>query len=220
MILHLVLKDLRRDLTSAWQPLLLCLIPLIATGLMAISFGPREGNDEYVPEIRIALLDLDEGLVSGFLGSFAGQSDVNSTIRVINVESEKEGLRILENREASAFMILPENFSTDLINGATTSIKVYENPAELMLPRAVVQGSEIVAAFLSIAAELIGEPMRELDQIIETEDWPEEGMLSEFVIQTTRQIRSLEHALFPPIVNYSKVAAHEYIPSASRKVNP
>lgn len=220
MIGHLVLKDLRRDLRTAWQPLLLCLVPLFTTFIIATTFAPQGDEKGFIPEIRVALLDQDEGPISGFLGSMSGQSDVNTSLRVFNVETEAEGLAMLERWEASAFVVLPEQFSEDLIDGVTTTIRIYENPAEQLLPRAVAQGTEVIAVFLSAISPVIGEPLREIDRMFDQDEWPDSEHLSEFVVQTSQQIRSLESALFPPIVQYELLAADDYIPSISREVHP
>lgn len=152
ILLSLILKDFKRDWKRPWAIVLFAALPVVMTGLIALIFGRRDFA-ESVPPIRIAILDQDKDLVPQMLRHFLAQGDAAERVRVGFVETRRQGLRLLEKRKASALVVLPGKMTENLLNGQTTTIEIYENPAEQYLPKVVRQGVSLLAVGLSGVAE-------------------------------------------------------------------
>lgn len=207
----LLWKDLLRDARNPWVPLLLASIPVILGGLVGYIFaGGGGGGEPVMPVVRIAVWDQDESLFSGMAFSGMGQGDLNNNLRVTTVGSVNEGLRILERRKASAFIILPEGLTDAVIHGATAEIVIYENPAEQLLPRVVTQGAQLLAVGASAASELLGTPLRHFHDLIEADRIPEDFQVSALAVEVNSHIRRFDTYLFPPIIQYRRIKADDY----------
>lgn len=214
-ILALLKKDLLRDLRYPWGILILMCIPLLMGTLMAWIFG---GGGEAMEQItvHVAVLDRDDDFFGGMLRSMSSQGESDRQMQMHLVETEEEGIQLLEDREASAFLIFPENLTRDLIDGATTTIRIYTNPAESVLPRVVEEGAKLIASVLSEGLKLVGPQMKEFRTLIDSDtelgNW-------EYALVTYRAFQKMDSVspyLFPPLITYEAVKAEDYIPSVSR----
>ncbi len=115
------------------------------TLIMSFIFGPGNNGSASIPTIHFAVLDNDEDLLSGLLRYIPTQGDAAEHLQIHFVENKKEGIRLLEKRQISAMIVLPENMTSDLLNGVTATIELYENPAEQILPKVVRQGVSLLA---------------------------------------------------------------------------
>ncbi|RJP28583.1 MAG: hypothetical protein C4527_11645 [Candidatus Omnitrophota bacterium] len=217
VILALVIKDLKRDMKRPWSIIIMTIIPIMISGMIAMIFG-RDSNSQTVPTIHVALLDRDEDLLSGYLRMIPSQGDAAEQLQIHHVKTVDEGIRLLEKRKASAFLVLPENMTVNLLNGVTAAIEIYENPAEQILPQVVRQGVSLLAEGLSGAAEILQEPLRNMRDLIEAEKFPTEEAVVNIATQSIRRLDSLQTYLFPPIVEFQTLTAEEYLSGATTKL--
>lgn len=214
IILRLLLNDLKRDGKRPWSMLLFAALPLALSVLLVSVFGGRRGSGP-APTIQVAVLDQDKDMLSRILRSFSGQGDAAQHLRLHFVETREEGLRMVENGKASALVVLPKGMTAELLNGQTNSIELYENPAEQVLPKIVRQGVSLLALGLSSAAETLGEPLRDIRQMINSDDFPAEQAVSAISADSVRKLSGLRTYLFPPLVKFETVPAAEFQPFAT-----
>ena len=214
IILRLLLNDLRRDWKRPWSMLLFAALPLALSVLIVSVFGGRGGKGP-MPTIQVAVLDQDKDMLSRILRSFSGQGDAAQNLRLHFVETREEGLRMVENGKASALVVLPEAMTTNLLSGQTNSIELYENPAEQVLPKIVRQGVSLMALGLSGAAETLGEPLRDIREMINSDHFPAEQAVSAVSADSVRKLSGFRTYLFPPLVEFETVPAAEFQPLAT-----
>lgn len=210
-ILRLVLNDLKRDWKRPWSMLLLASLPLLLSILIASIFGGK-GNSAPMPTIHVAVLDEDQDLLTGMLRSLPAQGDASQNLRLHFVETREQGLRLVEKNKVSALVVLPQGMTEDLLNGRTNSIELYENPAQQVLPRVVRQGVSLLALGLSEAADVLGEPLRGIRDMVRSNDFPAEAAVSEVAAASVRKLSGFRTYVFPPLVQFETVSAADYHP--------
>ena len=114
---NIVKKELRELMTKS--TILPIIMMAVMFGLLGNAFG---GIDEQVKaKPIIGLIDQDAGAVSDVVqGVFASASDV-----VYNGTSVNEGISVLKDRGGSALLVIPANFSENLLAGRQGPIEVY-----------------------------------------------------------------------------------------------
>ena len=153
-LLSLVRKDFKRDFKRPWSILLFASLPVIMTGIIALVFGGRRDSVS-VPTIHVAVLDQDKDLLPHMLRYLVAQEDAAEKLQLHFVENRDEGLRLLEKRKVSAFVVLPDKMTERLLKGQFNAIELYENPAERYLPKVVRHGVSLLAVGLSGVAEVL-----------------------------------------------------------------
>lgn len=189
--------------------LLLAALPLLMSLLIAAVFGGKGGSGP-MPTVQVAILDQDKDMLSGLLRSLPTQGDAAKRLRLYFVESREEGLRLLEKSKASALVVLPANMTANLLAGRTNSLELYENPAQQILPKVVRQGVSVLAVGLSGAAEILGEPLNELRNLIRSNNFPADAAVTGLASQSVQKLRNVRTYLFPPLVQFETVAAADY----------
>ncbi len=210
-ILKLLLNDLRRDWKRPWSMLLLSALPLIMTVMIASVFGGG-GRSGIMPVIQVAVLDQDKDMLTDLLRSLPAQGDAAKNLRLHFVETRDEGLRLVEKGKVSALVVLPKNMTDDLLKGQTNTIELYENPAQQILPKIVRQGVSLMAVGLSGAAEILGDPLRDLRGMIKGNGFPVETAVTGVASASFQKLKGIRTYVFPPLVKIETVAAADFVP--------
>ena len=213
-VLRLLLNDLKRDGKRPWSLLFLAALPLVLSILIASVFGGQGGSGP-MPTVHVAILDQDKDLLTGMLRSLPTQGDAAKHLRLHFVESREEGLRLVEKSKVSALVVLPKEMTANLLKGQTNAIELYENPAEQILPKVVRQGVSLLALGLSGAAETLGEPLRDIREMIRTNDFPAEAAVGAAASASVQKLRGLRTYVFPPLVQFETVPAAQFMPLAT-----
>jgi len=210
-VLRLLRNDLKRDWKRPWSMLLLGAMPLALSLLIASVFGGKGGSGP-MPTVHIALLDQDKDLLTGMLRSLPDQGDAAKHLRLHFVESRDEGLRLVEKGKVSALVVLPKQMTEKLLEGQTNSIVLYENPAEQILPKVVRQGVSLLALGLSAAAETLGQPLRDMRELIRSNSFPPSATVGGVASASVEKLGHLRTYVFPPLVKLETVPAAEFQP--------
>jgi hypothetical protein len=210
-ILQLLLNDLKRDAKRPWTMLLFGAMPLVLSVLIASVFGGRGGSGP-TPTLHVAVLDQDKDLLSRMLRSLPTQGEAAKHLQLHFVENREEGLRLVERRKASALVVLPKDLTENLLKGQTNSIELYENPAEQVLPKIVRQGVSLGALGLSGAAEILGEPLRDIREMLRSNNFPADVAVGEVATASVQKLRGVRSYLFPPLIQFETVAAGNFVP--------
>jgi hypothetical protein len=128
-IWKLVKKDLLRDAKHPWIHVVFMIIPVLTAVLIALVFSPQ-GDIQKNVMVHIAILDRDDDLLSSMLRSISNQGQAAENLKLHFVDSEEQGIKLVEKRKVSAFVVFPENLTVDLLEGTDTSVTLYKNPAE------------------------------------------------------------------------------------------
>lgn len=223
LILRLLFNDLKRDWKRPWSMLLFAALPLALSVLIVSVFGGR-ANTAPMPTVHVAVLDNDMDMLSSVLRSLSGQGDAAQHLRLHFVDTREEGLHLVEDSKASALVVLPKGMTEGLLKGETNSIELYENPAEQVLPKIVRQGVSLLALGLSGAAETLGEPLRNIRQMVNSEQFPAEEAVNAISSDSVRRLSGLRTYLFPPLVKFETVSAADFQPfptnTPAASVNP
>jgi hypothetical protein len=210
-ILRLLLNDLKRDWKRPWAMLLLAMMPLALSVLIASVFGGQGGSGP-MPTVHVAILDQDKDLLTGLLRSLPTQGDTAKNLRLHFVENREEGFRLVEKSQVSALVVLPTKMTENLLKGQTNSIELYENPAQQVLPKVVRQGVSLLALGLSATAETLGEPLRDIRDMIRSNGFPASAAVGGVASSSVEKLGHLRSYVFPPLIKFETVPAADFQP--------
>lgn len=209
----LVRKDLLRDTRHPWGLIVFMIIPVLTALIMSLVFAPQSDIAKNVT-IHLAVLDRDDDFLSGVLRSISGQGNAAENLRLRFVETEEEGIRLLERRKVSAFVVLPEDLTVDLLDGTATSVTLYKNPAEAILPKVVEEGLLVVCIGVSQALNLLRPELKAIREMMERDEMPNALEVAQIGSSSIERLKAVEPYLFPPLVQFETMDASEYVPGA------
>lgn len=208
----LLKKDLLRDARHPWGIIVYMIIPVLTAVIVSQVFSPQGDIEENIT-IRVAVLDRDDDFLSGVLRSIPGQGDAAENLQLHYVDSEEEGIELVERRKVSAFVVLPENLTVDLLEGTPTALTLYKNPAESILPRIVEEGLLVVCIGVSEGLGLLQPELKVIREMIERDEMPDALEVATVASDSVDRLRTVEPYLFPPLVQFQTIDASEYVPA-------
>ncbi len=211
----LVRKDLLRDAKHPWGLVVFMIIPVLTAVLMSLVFSPQTDIQKNVM-IHIAVLDRDDDLLSGLLRSISNQGDIAQNLKLHFVDTEEQGIKLVEKRKVSAFVLLPENLTVDLLDSTATVITLYKNPAEAILPKIVEEGLNILCIAVSQGLNLIQPEMKIIRKMVKRERMPEPIEVADVASSSVRRLRTVEPYLFPPLIQFKTINAADYKPDPNQ----
>ena len=210
----LVKKDLVRDARHPWGLIVFMIIPVLTAGIMSLVFSPR-GDIQKNVTIRVALLDRDDDFLSHALRSIVGQGQAAENLQLQFVESEQEGIELVEKRKISAFVMLPENLTANLLDNVPTSLTLYKNPAEAILPRIVEEGLLVVCVGASQGLNLLQPQVKAIRDMVDRDEMPGSLEVAAIASSSVERLRTVEPYLFPPLVQFKTIDASKYVPTTN-----
>lgn len=213
----LIKKDLLRDIKRPWGVILILILPVLMAGLMSLAFGG--GNADKIQKqirIHVALLDQDDDMISNMLRSASSQGNANQNLQIHPVKTIEEGIKMLEDRKASAFVALPKNLTANLLDGVTSTIQVFRNPAEGTFPTIVEQGVGLGTVFISEGIEFIGPEIKEIRNWIENKTPFENWGVAMVFFNALEKMDRIRPFINPPLITFNTIPAKEYIAPASQ----
>jgi len=210
---NLVRKDLLRDARHPWGLAVFMVIPVVTAMLIALVFSPKKNVQDNVT-IELAVLDRDDDFLSGMLRSLSGQSDASRNLHLHFVETEQEGIALIEKQQVSALVVLPEHLTRDLLNGSGASLTLYKNPAQTILPIVVQEGLNTLAVAISAALDLVQPEVKALRDMTRADHLPHPIEAADMVSGALERLRIVEPYLFPPLIQFQTIKASEYVPTS------
>ncbi len=211
----LVRKDLLRDAKHPLGLVVFMIIPVLTAVIMSLVFSPQSDIQKNVI-INIAILDRDDDLVSGLLRSISNQGQAAENLRLHFVDSEEDGIDLVERRKASAFVVLPESLTLDLLEGTATAITLYKNPAQSVLPRIVEEGLNVVCIGVSQALSLLKPEIETIRNMVNRDSMPEPTEVASVASSSVQRLKTIEPYLFPPLIQFETINASDYVPTTNR----
>jgi len=207
----LVKKDLLRDARHPWGLIVYMIIPVLTAVIVSLVFSPR-GDIRKNVRIDLAVLDRDDDFLSRTLRSISGQGQAAQNLRLHFVESEEEGIELVERRKVSALVVLPENLTTDLLDNKPTCLTLYKNPAQAILPRIVEEGLLVVCIGVSQGLNLLQPQVKAIRDMMERDEMPGTLEVAAIASSSVERLRTVEPYLFPPLIQFKSIDASEYVP--------
>jgi hypothetical protein len=214
-IWKLVKKDLLRDAKHPWILVIFMIIPVLTAVLIALVFSPQ-GDIQKNVMIHIAILDRDDDLLSSMLRSISNQGQAAENLQLHFVDTEEQGIKLVEKRKVSAFVLLPENLTVDLLEGTATALTLYKNPAEAILPTIVEEGLNIVCIGVSQALNLLQPEIKSIRKMVKQERMPEPIEAASVASSSIQRLKTIEPYLLPPLIQFETINASDYVQSANQ----
>lgn len=208
----LVKKDLLRDARHPWGLIVFMIIPVLTAVIVSLVFSPR-GDIQKNVRIDLAVLDRDDDFLSRLLRSLSGQGQAAQNLRLHFVETEEEGIELVERRAVSALVVLPENLTADLLDSKSTCLTLYKNPAQAILPRIVEEGLLVVCIGVSQGLNLLQPQVKAIRDMIDRDEMPGTLEVAAIASASVERLRIVEPYLFPPLIQFKTVDASEYVPA-------
>lgn len=183
---------LKRVLREKWGLISWLAIPIIIVFLMSLIAGTGGGKMTG----RLLVTDHDETGVSQFIIGGFSQGPMAEIFTVKQV-SETEGKALMDDGDASAWIVLEQGFGDAVLNNQPTKIKLVKNPAQSILPQMVESSMKLLVDAASYVQVLFAKELAVLKPMLETQKFND----AELVILTLgikNQIERLEETLFPP----------------------
>ena len=206
----LLKKDLLRDSKQPWVLIIFMIIPVITAVIMSLVFAPQ-GDIQKNITIHLALLDRDDDFLSGMLRSISNQGDATQNLRLHFVDTEEAGIKLVEKRKVSAFVVLPEDLTVDLLDGNTTTLTLYKNPAQTILPTIVEEGLNVLCIGVDQALKLLQPEMKIIRDMVDRDRMPDAFEAAKVASSLVNRLRTVEPYLFPPLIQFETVEASKYI---------
>lgn len=210
---------IRKDLLRRWHSPASTLAMLIFPLFMSVTIGSLMGNgssDREFPVMHVLVENRDpDGALAGFVMGALGQEQAKKYIDATPVEVGT-GEALMEKGKASALLILPKNFTEDILNRRETSLTVVRNPSEGITPEIAVEGVGVLATYLDNAARLLGDELSELQTIFDQDRFPDAAQVGAIAAAITEKVGGVRRYLLPPVVTVnSKKGKEESAPSYS-----
>jgi ABC-2 type transport system permease protein len=195
----LVLKDIRRRFADPASLLLNLAIPLVMAGMMALAFGGR-GDSQRTPVLHLVVQNQDEGPIGRALGNAQQNPEAAQHLEIRQAKSREEGLRLLREEDQAALIVIPKNFSADLLDGRNVELEVVKNPAASIMPVIAQQGVEVAALYISIGARLLDGRGPRIAELFEGEGWDDPVAIAALVTELYQKVRGIDALLIPPLI--------------------
>ncbi|HPQ41416.1 MAG TPA: ABC transporter permease [bacterium] len=213
-MIALIVKDFKRRLSSPAGSLGMMAIPLVLAVVLGGAFGGDSGG---VPHVAFVIEDHDDSWISSFYAGAFGREELADMFEVTVV---KEGAReIVENNKASAALILPENFGSDLLNSRTVTLTLIKNPSQQISPVIAATAVDIMNLLLSQLRVVLAEPLDRIRDSLGTESDPSDMEIAAISVMISQEMRAIGRFAFPPAMEL-KVLEPEKTPEAETSGEP
>jgi ABC-2 type transport system permease protein len=197
LLVHLVAKDLKRQLRSPLGLIAALAFPLIFAGMIALAFGKGEGS---FPKVRMLVANEDDGLLAGGLAS-AFTSKQASKVFDGRTVTAAEGRALMEKGEASALLTIPKGFTKDVLDGKPVTLRLLRNPSEGILPEIAEQTTGTLTDILDGGRRLFDKPLADLRPFLEADGKaPADADVIATSLAIKRAIEGMSDLIFPPAI--------------------
>ncbi len=193
----LVVKDFRRKWKNPVMIFGFLFIPILFTLIFGAVFGGS--GETKLPRIQVLSVDLDKSFVSQLVLSAMTQGELKEMIQLEPQDSEEEARRQLEQGKASALLVIPKNFGTDVWEGRKAELVLLKNPSEQFLPQIVEEITDtttlLFSALLSVFSDELGILRNSPGKMALTDQ-----TVSLISIRIKNRIDSVSKYVLPPVI--------------------
>ena len=193
----LVVKDFRKKWKNPVVIIGFLFMPILFTLIFGAVFGGS--GETKLPRIQVLSVDLDKSFVSQLVLSAMTQGELKEMIQLDPQDSEEKARRQLEQGKASALLVIPKNFGTDVWEGRKAELLLFKNPSEQFLPQIVEEITDtttlLFSALLSVFSDELG-IMRKFQGKMALTD----QTVSMISIQIKNRIAGVSKYVLPPVI--------------------
>jgi ABC-2 type transport system permease protein len=157
----------RRALRKPGSVLPWMLLPFVFMTVYTLAFGD---DGDVAPRVRMAVVDDDSTLVSGFLRGALGQGALADLIETREAADTAEVARLFAREEASAALVIPAGFADSVLALGDARLLLLTNPRQSISPQ-IARG--VMDALVSMGNGLAGvfaEPIGMIRAMSQAED--------------------------------------------------
>lgn len=145
-ILDIALKDLTRSFRNAFAVGMTIVAPLLLIGLISLAFGGAFSGSSDLPDVSIGIYNADQLSDNTVLDNPLGDDihsmffdeSVQSWINASDYPDESSLRAALNNREIGVAVVIPSEFSNQVLTGARTSkVLIISDPTLSITPQVV-----------------------------------------------------------------------------------
>ena len=118
------LKNIVKDIKKM---ALIFVVPFLMMMIIGLSFVDTEQIDSPFHKIELAIVDQEQSLISQMLIENIAQEESLSNLLDISIHSIEKAEIALKNGEITAYIVIPANFSTGLLNMENPAIELFYN---------------------------------------------------------------------------------------------
>ena len=182
---------------------ILLAMPMCITALVGTVFGPSARNNE-VPRIKIAYVNEDENALGNFLAGGLVSEQAQEFLDV-TVTDRDTALRLINDNEISAVLIVPENFSQQYLSGEhTPDLELIKNPAQSFMPAITEELVRVMVEALNAVSLNLRDELPEISKVFDDSDSPDMLRLARTIEQLGEKIERAEGYVFPPVIGYKE----------------
>jgi ABC-2 type transport system permease protein len=193
----LVKKDFKRKWKNPVVILGFMLIPVLFTVIFGLVFGGQE--EDTLPRISLLVVDNDKSLISNFLTTAMSQGELKKMVELKPMETEEEGRHVLGKGKASALLLIPKNFGTDVLNGKRAEVLLLKNPSEQFLPLIAEEITDTTTLILSSLLSVFSEEVNTIKEFIDMDNFPDSD-ISALSVLVKNRVESISKYVFPPVI--------------------
>lgn len=156
---RIIRNDLTRRLRAPMATVLFLIIPLAMTALIGMIFNPGPGNETQLPPIQLLVVDNDKDIASKFLVGAFDQKEIKDMFQATLVD-QVAGEKLMQKGKASAMLVIPEHFTSDLADQKVSTLEVVKNPSEEFLPGVAEEFAATIAVGFSAVAQVFADELQ------------------------------------------------------------
>lgn len=192
-MIALIRKDFKRRLNAPMGSLGMMAIPLVLAVILGGAFG---GNSTGTPRVTLIIEDHDDSWLSAFYTGAFGRKELQDMFEVTVVS---QGAReAIENNDASAALIIPENFGSDLLNKEPVALTLIKNPAQQISPVIAETAIDIMNLLLSQLRVVLAEPLDRIRESMANASDPSDMEIAAISVLISQEMRAIGRFAFPP----------------------
>ena len=189
-------KDLKRRRNDPWALVLWAGIPFVVLGLLLLAFGGGQAK----PQAHLLVVDLDGGIVSGFLTSAFSQGPMAEMVILEQVE-EAAGRERIRKGDGSALLVIPDGFGEAVLRSEPVTLDLLTNPAQFILPGIIEEMLSILTDLVFYLQQVMGEEMKTIsDQPTDDMSAFVSGALGIFEAAGNKTLERIGDSLNPPLL--------------------
>ena len=209
MIRVLLAKDLRRAQRNPTPWLVHLAMPLLITALIGFAFGGGSSGGGGLGRIKLALVDEDDSVLTGFLRGALNQSDAGKHLEVTFTE-RAEAMRLLTENRISAAAIIPAGFTDDYLAGRNgVVLELVKNPAQSYYPAIVEELLGALVTALNALARPLQQEAPAWQAAFDRPGGPDWTAVSALIQGSGDRLESARAYLFPPLIGYGRESRAE-----------
>lgn len=163
--IYLIWFNLKKIFSDYKKIAVIFLVPLLIMGGTAAVFNKDNNIDSPTAKIKLGIVDLEKSATSSMLlGTITEEETLSNLMEFENME-ESDAAEYLKNNYITAYIVIPENFSTGLLNMENPPLKLYsngENMFEFLIVQKTVEGFSKYVNYVEICTSAEYYALREL----------------------------------------------------------